>query len=185
MPSLATLTATTTGLPCREEPAPFFSTDPNERHYAARQCHRCPLLLACQQHALATREQHGVWGGVDFEARAMGCGTERGYQVHLRRKQEVCPRCQAVHDEAVEANRRRLLELAHREGGTVRGYAMHRKLGERPCDGCRSAQGRQSAKRRERLRAEAARPCAPVVALEPAEPLRGPHAGAHALAIAS
>lgn len=155
--NLHTLAAQTPGLPCRTITAdddPWFSTDQTERQYAARLCHRCPLLLACMKDALARDEQHGVWGGVDFEARAAGCGTERGYQVHKRNGQPVCPGCQSAHDVAVEANRRRILAREHGGGGSVRGYWMHRRLGEEACPGCKGAVARQSALARERGRAQ-------------------------------
>ena len=184
MTSLADLTATTPGLPCRTDPDAFFSPDPVERSYAARECHRCPLLLECMRYALAADEQHGVWGGVDFEARAMGCGTERGYQIHIRRKEPVCPRCRAAHDERVEANRRQLLEVAHRAGGTVRGYGMHRRLGEEACEGCKRAQGRASAKRRQREREACERAREAWDARKAAERLVGAPAAVQSLALA-
>lgn len=177
MTSLATLTATTPNLPCRTDPTAFFSPDPTERQHAARQCHRCPLLLACMQYALANDERHGVWGGVDFAARAIGCGTERAYQIHKRRKEQVCPQCQAAHDEAVDDNRRRLLVEAHTAGGTVRGYWMHRRLGEAACVPCKAAQARQSKARREQQRAAGDRARAAWDARKATEALRGAPAG--------
>lgn len=182
--ALHDLMTRTPGLPCREQPEPFFSPDQAERQYAARECHRCPLLLACMRYALAADEQYGVWGGVDFEARAMGCGTARGYRNHIRHREPACAPCQAAYDESVEANRRRLLEIAHRAGGTVRGYWMHRRLGEEACEGCKRAQGRKSAERRERQRAAAQGPRSAPVALIPAEPLPGPQSAVQPLALA-
>jgi hypothetical protein len=182
--SLHDLMTRTPDLPCRTNPEPFFSDDPTERQYAAKQCHRCPLLLACMRHALAADEQHGVWGGVDFEARAMGCGTERGYQIHIRRKEPACALCRTAHDERVEANRRHLLEVAHRAGGTVRGYWMHRRLGEEACEGCKRAQGRKSAERRERQRAATGGPRSRSVPPGVAEALLRPQAAVQRLALA-
>lgn len=182
--ALHDLMTRTPGLPCRDEPAPWFSPDANDRRYAARQCHACPLLLACMRYALDADEQHGVWGGVDFEARAMGCGTERGYQIHIRRKEQVCPRCQAAHDEAVEANRRRILAEAHAAGGTIRGYWMHRRLGEEACVPCKRACARKSAEQREKARQGAERPRSASVASGVAETLHAAPAGTHGLALA-
>ncbi|MBZ3909400.1 WhiB family transcriptional regulator [Streptomyces acidiscabies] len=176
--ALHDLMTRTEGLSCRTDPEPFFSPNATDRQYAARQCHACPLLLACQHHALATGEQHGVWGGVDFEARAMGCGTERGYQIHIRRKESICPRCQSAHDEAVEANRRQLLAEAHRAGGTTRGYWMHRRLGEEACVKCKRAQARKSKERRERAHAG-------VVVLPSSDPLNGPQGPVQRLPLAA
>lgn len=185
MTSLFDLMTTTPGLPCRTDPADWSSNDPTERHYAARQCHGCPLLLACQQHALANEERYGVWGGMDFEARAIGCGTDRAYQIHKSRKEPVCPECQAAHDEAVDANRRRLLDEAHAAGGTTRGYWMHRRLGEAACVPCKAAQARRSREQRDGRRPGAERARGAWVAPGVVEPLQGAHAGAQSLAIAS
>ncbi|NEA61336.1 WhiB family transcriptional regulator [Streptomyces sp. SID12488] len=185
MTSLAALTATTPNLPCRTDPTAFFSPDPTERQHAARQCHRCPLLLACMQYALANQERFGVWAGVDFAARAIGCGTERAYQIHKRRKEQVCPQCQAAHDEAIDDNRRRLLAEAHAAGGTARGHRMHRRLGEASCVPCKAAQARQSKARREMERAAGDRARAEWDARKAAGVVPGAQAGAQSLAIAS
>lgn len=184
MTSLHDLTATTPGLPCRRAPELWFSPNHIERQAAARQCHQCPLLLECMRTALATDEQFGVWGGVDFEARALGCGTGRGYHAHVRRREPVCARCQAAREEALEANRRRLLVVAHAAGGSVRGYWMHRRLGEEACVGCKGAQARQSADRRARTRARAVGPHVVPVTSGTSDRLSGAPAGAQSLAAA-
>ncbi|MFF8447902.1 WhiB family transcriptional regulator [Streptomyces leeuwenhoekii] len=178
MTTLADLTATTPGLPCRTTPDLWFSTDPIERHDAAQQCRQCPLLLDCMRYALANDEQHGVWGGVDFEAR--GCGSDRGFRAHRTRGEQPCPMCQAAHDEAVEADRRRLLAVAHAAGGTVRGYWMHRRLGEEACVPCKRAQARKSAERRRAVRAAAERPVAVLGDRRAVEPAPGAPAGVQA-----
>lgn len=165
--TLHDLTATTPGLPCRTEYQPFFSTDPMERHYATQLCRACPLLLACLREALAADEQHGVWGGMDFEARVIGCGTPRGFRKHRRRGEVACVACQAAHDGAVETDRRRRLGAEHALGGSVRGYWLHWRMGEEACRPCKSAVARQSAERRARAR-EAAE--APVTALDDRRP---------------
>lgn len=185
MTTLHDLTATTPGLPCRLDPDLWHSPDPAERHDAARRCHRCPLLLACMKYALDAREQYGVWGGVDFEARASGCGTARGYRVHRRRGEQPCARCQAAYDEAVEAERRRLLGVAHAAGGTVRGYWMHRRLGEEACVPCKRAQARKSAARRRAARAAAGAPVTPLEGRRAADAVPGAPAGVQAFPLAS
>lgn len=185
MNTLADLTATTPGLPCRTDPDRWYSPDRVERHDAAQQCRACPLLLDCMRYALAADEQHGVWGGVDFESRAVGCGTERGYRVHLSRREQPCPACQAAHDEAVEADRRRRLAAEHGLGGTVRGYWVHRSLGEEACRPCKSAMARKTATRRERAREAAERSVTELSGRRDAEPARAREAGVQRLAIAS
>ncbi len=185
MTTLAHLAASTAGLPCRTtDPELWFSTNAVERADAARQCHSCPLLLDCMRYALEADERYGVWGGVDFEARAIGCGTERGYQIHIRRKEPVCPLCRTAHDEAVEANRRRLLAEAHRAGGTAAGYWMHRRLGEDACAGCKRAQARKSQERRDREREAGDRARAAWDMRKVAEALRGAPAAVQPLALA-
>ncbi|MEV5659823.1 WhiB family transcriptional regulator [Streptomyces flaveolus] len=173
MTALHDLMIRTPGLPCRTAPDAWFSTDPTERRGAAQQCRQCPLLLDCMRFALAADEQYGVWGGVDFEARAIGCGSDRGYRAHRTRNEPACPMCQAAHDEAVEAERRRLLTVAHAAGGTVRGYWMHRRLGEEACVPCKRAQGRKSAERRRAARAAAERSVAVLGDRRAAEPAPG------------
>ena len=32
-------------------------------------CARCPVIDACLEHALAVRESHGVWGGLNTDER--------------------------------------------------------------------------------------------------------------------
>lgn len=181
MNDLHDLAARTPGLPCRTDMALWFSTDPSERHNAAQQCRACPLLLACMQDALAREERHGVWGGVDFEARAAGCGTERGYANHKRQQEPACPACQAAHDEAVEANRRRILAREHAAGGSIRGYWMHRRLGEEACVPCRRACARLSQERRDRARAAAERARGGWGGREVVESVPGAPAGAQPL----
>ncbi|MGW5130383.1 WhiB family transcriptional regulator [Streptomyces sp. NPDC004135] len=184
MTTLADLTARTPGLPCRDDPEPWFSTSAADRQYAARQCHHCPLLLDCQLYALKADERHGVWGGVDFEARAAGCGTERGYANHKRQQETACPLCQAAHDEAVEANRRRILAREHAAGGTLRGYWMHRRLGEEACVACKRACARQSQERRDKARAAAERPVTDLGDRRATEPLPSPQTAVQPLALA-
>ncbi|MEU6215666.1 WhiB family transcriptional regulator [Streptomyces sp. NPDC047023] len=62
---------------CREVGAePFFSAaeegrrERRERDEQAKSvCGSCPVVKVCLQHALATREPHGVWGGLTARER--------------------------------------------------------------------------------------------------------------------
>lgn len=179
--TLHDLITRTPGLPCRLDPEPWFSPDYIERRYAAQQCHACPLLLECMSFALAADERFGVWGGVDFESRSAGCGTERGYGAHHTRREQPCESCQAAHDEAVEADRRRRLVVEHARGGSVRGYGMHRRLGEEACVPCKRAVRVKAAERRARQREAAARASSKPRAPKVVEELRGAHAGVQSL----
>lgn len=57
---------------CRRAGSELFFHPENERgprradrEAAAKQiCQQCPVLLRCREHALATREPYGVWGGL-------------------------------------------------------------------------------------------------------------------------
>ena len=58
------------------DPEVFFSPQA-ERGARRRQreataksyCARCPVVDACLEHALAVRESHGVWGGLNTDER--------------------------------------------------------------------------------------------------------------------
>jgi WhiB family transcriptional regulator, redox-sensing transcriptional regulator len=51
---------------CRDaDPEQFFSNDDAQREAALAMCAACPVRSACLEHALATRESYGIWGGTD------------------------------------------------------------------------------------------------------------------------
>lgn len=55
---------------CRNvDPEVFFSADDADRNVALTTCAACPVRMACLEHALATRERYGVWGGADEHER--------------------------------------------------------------------------------------------------------------------
>jgi WhiB family redox-sensing transcriptional regulator len=62
---------------CRAHPIEMFFSPEGERGLArvSREaaakvvCRSCPVLLACQGHALRTREPHGIWGGLSGQER--------------------------------------------------------------------------------------------------------------------
>lgn len=47
----------------------FFSTDREGIEAAKNICRTCPLVVRCAQRALATGEEHGVWGALSSEDR--------------------------------------------------------------------------------------------------------------------
>lgn len=47
----------------------FFSNDENDREAALTLCSGCPVRMECLEHALATRESYGIWGGTDEHER--------------------------------------------------------------------------------------------------------------------
>jgi hypothetical protein len=144
--SLAELTATTPGLPCRTtDPALFHSDYDRDRRHAARLCRSCPLLLPCRSYAVETGQVWGVWGGHDFTAVETHCGTERGHQIHARNRERPCEPCQQAHAALLAGRRRARLEAEHAKGGTVRGYEIHRRMGEEACAACLRAMREKSA----------------------------------------
>lgn len=70
LPLLATVGAWQQQAACRDtDPERFFSTDPEDREEALRLCAGCPVRHECLEHALATRESYGIWGGADEQER--------------------------------------------------------------------------------------------------------------------
>lgn len=55
---------------CRDaEPDLFFSNAERDREEALQLCAACPVRLECLEHALASREAYGIWGGTDEQER--------------------------------------------------------------------------------------------------------------------
>lgn len=55
---------------CRDAEAElFFSNDDADRDAALAMCGVCPVRRECLEHALATRESYGIWGGTDEHER--------------------------------------------------------------------------------------------------------------------
>lgn len=55
---------------CKEYPhVDFFPVDRMGLFEARLVCNRCPVQRACLDHALAHREEHGVWGGTSERER--------------------------------------------------------------------------------------------------------------------
>jgi WhiB family transcriptional regulator, redox-sensing transcriptional regulator len=53
---------------CRNyDPDLWFSPIPNEQEKAKAVCAGCPVSAACLQWSVATRQQFGIWGGIDRE----------------------------------------------------------------------------------------------------------------------
>jgi WhiB family redox-sensing transcriptional regulator len=127
---------------------PFFPSDAAKawRKVAAAKavCAGCPVRVECLDHAVATDEPYGVWGGLTRAERlgirpgrrfprpdpatgrrVDGCGTTGGYKGHLRRGETPCGRCR----EANAAYRRERLLLmcpADREA-----YLLRRRVDSR------------------------------------------------------
>ncbi|OIN79980.1 WhiB family transcriptional regulator [Mycobacterium malmoense] len=134
-------------------------------------CSRCPVTTECLNHALDFDEHYGIWGGLtQTERRRLirdsrpptttpHCGTERGYDAHLRRRESTCTACR---DATTKARQNRRAERAKGQQpptqrpqcGTESGGKLHAYYGEQTCDPCRIA-GTAGRRRRERERARA------------------------------
>lgn len=69
---------------------------------AVETCKRCPVREQCLAAAKENGETHGIWGGVDFDKPNTRepinrCGTNAGYMVHLRKKEDACEECKKAH----------------------------------------------------------------------------------------
>ena len=51
------------------DPDLFFSDSASQIKQAKAICRRCPVREECLSHALETREEFGVWGGLDRDER--------------------------------------------------------------------------------------------------------------------
>lgn len=51
------------------DPYLFYSDSPNAIAQAKAICRRCPVRSECLAHAIKTREDYGVWGGLDRDER--------------------------------------------------------------------------------------------------------------------
>lgn len=48
---------------------PDADSDPTDAILAKAICGHCPVMLACRRHALANREDWGIWGALDQNER--------------------------------------------------------------------------------------------------------------------
>ncbi|QBZ72785.1 hypothetical protein SEA_GODONK_197 [Gordonia phage GodonK] len=78
------------------------------------------------------------------------CGTNAGYNKHVRMLEETCVECRKAHSVQTRKNRK---ELRERRGipevicGTDRGYYRHIRLGEERCISCKNAHTEAERKR--------------------------------------
>lgn len=69
---------------CRETPDLFYNSDEEAKATRRRKeaaakklCGQCPVIEACRQHAQASRELYGVWGGMTESERHRLAGRVR------------------------------------------------------------------------------------------------------------
>lgn len=51
------------------DPSIFYSDIPEDRIEAKRFCFACPVRQQCAEFAIVTREDFGIWGGLEFKVR--------------------------------------------------------------------------------------------------------------------
>lgn len=55
---------------CRGMDVRIFYPDEGQQGLEAKRiCARCPVRQACLDHAIAEREEHGIWGGIAIKSR--------------------------------------------------------------------------------------------------------------------
>lgn len=57
------------GLCAETDPEAFYPEKGGTTEPAKRICARCPVIAQCLDHALATDEPHGIWGGMSARER--------------------------------------------------------------------------------------------------------------------
>jgi hypothetical protein len=114
------------------------------------------------------------------------CGSVSAYHAHHTYREQPCEACTEAFDAQLLAERRARLEVEHGKGGTPTGYSLHRRIGEPACGLCLGAMRRQSAAaRRARAGRLLQRSRSGSGSTGTTGALRGPHAGAQPLPIAS
>lgn len=63
----------------------FFEGDIENTQQARRCCFACPTQKQCAEYAIVTRENYGIWGGLDFkQRRAIRRRWKNGTRTYLR-----------------------------------------------------------------------------------------------------
>jgi WhiB family transcriptional regulator, redox-sensing transcriptional regulator len=151
--------------------------DAVEVKYAVAICQACPVREQCLAHAIATGEDHGVWGGLTPGQRwdhAHGQaprrkgrpptmkpivhGTAAGFHRHYAYGEKACQPCLDAHAEYKRPRRagknattaERIAAIPH---GTPRGYRAHHRLDTPPCRACRDAWNADKRNRRNQKKA--------------------------------
>ncbi|MFJ3928024.1 WhiB family transcriptional regulator [Streptomyces sp. NPDC090022] len=84
---------------CRRDEAGLFfapSKEPtaarlSREEAAKRVCARCPVMVACREHALLQPEPYGVWGGLTAAERRVVLARRRRRAAELRQGQAAGP----------------------------------------------------------------------------------------------
>ncbi|MFD5506356.1 WhiB family transcriptional regulator [Streptomyces sp. NPDC059761] len=84
---------------CRRDEAGLFfapSKEPtaarlSREEAAKRVCARCPVMVACREHALLQPEPYGVWGGLTAAERRVVLARRRRRAAELRQAQGTGP----------------------------------------------------------------------------------------------
>lgn len=66
----------TTDVPCRYSQDIFDRPEHVDEDRAEELCHGCPLLKQCYDFAVASKQEYGIWGGINFTHRRYKDGPE-------------------------------------------------------------------------------------------------------------
>lgn len=65
-----------TEVPCRYKLDEFDNPEKVDDNRAEELCHGCPLLKQCYDFAVASKQEYGIWGGINFTHRRYKNGEE-------------------------------------------------------------------------------------------------------------
>lgn len=65
-----------TDVPCRDKLDIFDNPEKVSEDLAELACHGCPLLKQCYDFAVASNQEYGIWGGINFTHRRYKHGEE-------------------------------------------------------------------------------------------------------------
>jgi hypothetical protein len=66
----------TADVPCRYSQDVFDNPENVDDNWAEELCHGCPLLKQCYEFAVASNQEYGIWGGINFTHRRYKSGAE-------------------------------------------------------------------------------------------------------------
>lgn len=83
--------------PCQNNPDMWFSASDNLKEYAKGICGTCPFKVECRLTAIENQEEHGIWGGEDFNGReyenAVTLCRQKKHVLPTVRENNVCHEC--------------------------------------------------------------------------------------------
>jgi len=65
-----------TKVPCRNQMELFDNPEKVSQKQAKAACHGCPLIQECGNFAIASKQEYGIWGGINYTRRRYKNGSE-------------------------------------------------------------------------------------------------------------